>query len=497
MPAILIKNIQLIDGTGQPAYKADVLIKEEKISAIGRLANCEAEEIIDGMNAYLAPGFIDISNASDKYLNIFHDQLQENLLTQGVATIIGGHNGISLAPLFYGTLNILNPFLNGKKININWHEFSEFAAAFSKIKLGVNFGSLAGCETIYSNIIKDKSPRSLEANEEKILYQAVEKSLSQGAFGASLNLDGANSKISYYEIKRIAEITRQAGKICSIGFDKNDEGMAEKVKKIIHISKETSSHFLINELTPITGYEGEFEQAIQIINSSQTACDARFNFAPCREIVRPIKDYLPSNMQAAESEPCQGREENIESQIENLKIKNKEILKHLKKIIKTGKITVVSAGNNKHLIGQTLREFSHHRDLSLIEGFFELMKITGLQAEISSPDANEETILKSIMNEKALIATGNNINSQCRPFKKFLETVQKENIMPLEKAINKITLFPSQLLNLKNRGAIKIGYFADLVIFKNGDIKEMMINGRRTIIGGKTQGISAGKFLKP
>src|SRR3989344_9585327 len=249
MSAILIKNIQLIDGTGQPAYRADVLIKNDKISAIGRLTNCEAEEIIDGMNAFLTPGFIDISNASDKYLNIFHDQLQENLLTQGVATIIGGHNGISLAPLFYGTLNILNPFLNGKKININWHEFSEFAVAFSKIKLGVNFGSLAGCETIYSNIIKDKSPRSLEANEEKILYQAVEKRLSQGAFGASLNLDGANSKISYYEIKRIAEITRQAGKICSIGFDKNGEGMAEKVKKIIHISKETSSHFLINELT--------------------------------------------------------------------------------------------------------------------------------------------------------------------------------------------------------------------------------------------------------
>ncbi len=486
MPAILIKNIQLIDGTGQPAYKADVLIKNDKISAIGHLTNCEAEEIIDGMNAYLAPGFIDISNASDKYFNIFNDQLQENLLTQGVTTIIGGHNGISLAPLFYGTLNALSHFSAGKKMNVNWHEFSEFAEAFSKIKIGVNFGSLVGCGTIYSNIIKDKSPRNLEANEENILYQAVKKSLSQGAFGASLNLDDAYSKISYYEMKKIAEITRQAGKICSIGFDKNGEGMAEKVKKIIHIGKETSSHFLISELAPIIGREEEFEQAIQIINDNQTTCDARFNFAPCREIIRPIKNYLPSDIS----------EENIESQIKNLKIKKKDILKHLAKIIKTGKITVVSAGNNKHLIGRTLREFSHHRNLSLIEGFFELMKITGLQAEVSSPDADEEIILKSIRNEKALIATGNNVNSQCKPFKKFLGIIQKDNIMPLEKAINKITFFPSQLLNLKKRGAIKIGYFADLVIFKNGDIKEMMINGQRTIKDGQTQSVSAGKFLK-
>ena len=135
MTSILIKNIQLIDGTGKPAYKADVLVKKDKISAIGHLVNCEAEETIDGKNAYLAPGFIDISNSSDKYLNIFNDQTQEHLLTQGVTTIIGGHNGISLAPLFYGTLNSLSPFSANQKINVNWHEFSEFATAFSKRKL--------------------------------------------------------------------------------------------------------------------------------------------------------------------------------------------------------------------------------------------------------------------------------------------------------------------------------------------------------------------------
>ena len=486
MTTILIKNIQLIDGTGQPAYKADVLTKGDKISAVGHLINCQTEETIDGMNAYLAPGFIDISNSSDKYLNIFHDQSQKNLLTQGVTTIIGGHNGISLAPLFYGTLNALKPFSSGKKINVDWHEFSEFAAAFSKRKLGVNFGSLTGCGTIYNNIIKEKSPRNLEANEEKILYQTVEKSLSQGAFGVSFNFDDVYSKISYYEIKKITEIIKEADKICSISFDKNGEGMAEKIKKIIHLGKETSSHFIINEFTPIIGREAEFEQAIKTIDENQTTCDARFSFAPCRDIVRPIKNYLPSDISG----------ENIESQIENLKIKKREILKYLAKIIKTGKMTIVSANNNEHLIGRTLREFSHSRNLSLIEGFYELMKITSLQAEISSPDADEETILKSVVNEKSFIATGNNVDSRCKPFKKFLETVQKENIMPLEKAINKITLAPSQLLNLKNRGEIRIGYFADLVLFKNGEVKEVMINGQRAIKDGKFQGMLAGKFLK-
>lgn len=487
MSSILVKNIQLIDETGKPAYKSDILVKGDKISAIGHLTNCEAEEIIDGMNAYLAPGFIDISNSSDKYLNIFHDQTQEHLLTQGVTTIIGGHNGISLAPLFYGTLNFLNHFSAGNKLNINWHEFSEFVVAFSKRKMGVNFGSFIGCGTIYNDIIKEKSVRSLEMNEEKILYQAVEKSLFQGAFGVSFNLDDAYSKISYYEIKKIAEMAKKAGKICSISFDKNNAETIEKVRKIIHLGKETSSHFIINEFMPVVGHKEEFEQSIKIISESQTFCDAHFSFAPCRDIVRPINNYLPDNI----------LKENIELQIENLKTKKKEILKHLNKIIKTGKITIVSAGSNKHLIGRTLREFSHYRNLSLIEGFFELMKITKFQAELSSPDADEEEIFNTLKNEKSLIATGNNVNSRCKPFKKFLEIAQKNNIMPLEKAINKITLLPSQLLNLKNRGEIKIGYFADLVLFKNNEIKEVIINGRRAIIDGKPQGILAGRFLKP
>lgn len=497
MSSILIKNIQLIDGTSKPAYKSDVLVKGDKISAIGRFANYHAEEVIDGMNAYLAPGFIDISNSSDKYLNIFDNRQQESLMNQGITTIIGGHNGLSLAPLFYGALNVLKPYSSGKKINIDWHEFSEFADVFSRRKTSLNFGSFIGCGTIYHDIInpvthpngrygvKEKTPRNLATNEEKILYHAIEKGFTQGAFGSSFNLDDDNSVISYYELKKIAAIAKKTNKICSIGFEKNGGAIAEKVKKIIHLGKETLSHFIINEFTPITGHKEEFEQSLQLLNENQTSCDAYFTLSPCRDIVKQIKNYLPEDI----------LKDNI-SGIEILKTKRKEIIKHLSKIIKTGRITIISANSNPHLTGRTLREFSHHRNLSLVEGFFELMKITKLRAEVSSPDADEEKIIQAIQNEKALVATCNNASFSCKPFKKFLEMAKKIN-MPLEKAINKITFFPAQLLGIKNRGALQTGYFADLIIFKDNEIKEMLINGQRIIKDEKfQQGLLAGKFLK-
>lgn len=140
----LIKNALLIDGTGRPPAKADVLVKNDKISAIGSFPRYQAENTIDARGAYLSPGFIDINTGADLYLSLFSNPQQEEFLRQGITTIVGGQNGISLAPLFYGTLNIHKFWATTDKINVNWHSFAEFSKEMGKRKFGVNFVSLAG-----------------------------------------------------------------------------------------------------------------------------------------------------------------------------------------------------------------------------------------------------------------------------------------------------------------------------------------------------------------
>jgi len=163
----LIKNVQLVDGSGKPAFKADVLVRNEKISAIGNFPSYQAHDTIEGLGSYLAPGFIDINANADHYLTLFSSPSQKDSLLDGVTTIIGGQCGASLAPLLYGSLESIKEWADIGKLNIGWHTVKEFLDILSKFKFGVNFGTLAGHYTIRQAIIGN-SKRDLSGNELKV-----------------------------------------------------------------------------------------------------------------------------------------------------------------------------------------------------------------------------------------------------------------------------------------------------------------------------------------
>ena len=81
---ILIKNTTIIDGTGKPPFKGDVLIKDDRISAIGTLVNQKADQVIDGLGLTVAPGFINTNTDSDHYLSLLTSPLQKDFLLQKI-----------------------------------------------------------------------------------------------------------------------------------------------------------------------------------------------------------------------------------------------------------------------------------------------------------------------------------------------------------------------------------------------------------------------------
>ena len=133
---LLIKNGQIIDGLGKPASKNDVLVKNEKIAAIGNFPRYKADETIDASGSYIFPGFIDINTDSDHYLTLFSHPQQEDFLIQGVTTIVGGQCGASLAPLIYGSLDSFKQWTDVAKRNVNWATFDEFYAVLKQKNSG-------------------------------------------------------------------------------------------------------------------------------------------------------------------------------------------------------------------------------------------------------------------------------------------------------------------------------------------------------------------------
>ena len=123
---ILIKNTTIIDGTGKPPFKGDVLIKDDRISAIGTLVNQKADQVIDGLGLTVAPGFINTNTDSDHYLSLLTSPLQKDFLLQGITTIIGGLCGSSLAPLLYGSLKSIRKWTDINQVNINLQTPAQF-----------------------------------------------------------------------------------------------------------------------------------------------------------------------------------------------------------------------------------------------------------------------------------------------------------------------------------------------------------------------------------
>ena len=124
---VLIKGAKILDGSGKrPVFTADVLLKGDKIAAIGKFPAKKADLIIEAMGLYLAPGFIDVNTDSDHHLSLFTNPGQEDFLKQGVTTIFGGMCGASLAPLIYGSLDSIRKWTDIGQVNIDWHTVAEF-----------------------------------------------------------------------------------------------------------------------------------------------------------------------------------------------------------------------------------------------------------------------------------------------------------------------------------------------------------------------------------
>lgn len=452
---ILIKNIQLIDGTGKPAFKADILIKKEKIHAIGNFSQYRANETIDGMAAYLSPGFININNESDHHLTLFSEHSQKDFLLKGTTTIIGGHGGVSLAPLIYGSLESIKEWSDIRKINVNWRTVAEFLKVMERRRLGVNFGTLVGHWTIRQALTGGASgaSRDLSRNELRVFNHILEKALKEGAFGFSTGLNYIHSnQTSYNEIKALVEICAKYKGLYSTHLRDGKRGLLSSVNEIINIAKETGVKVLINDFRPIIGCEKDYGEALELINKNTDKADI----------------YL-SNKQGGiliyELLPEWAKRSGYEAILKDIQAPGlrEKILKELPRI-KGEEIIILNAPSNEYLIGKSLKEFAQNRDLTFGEGLLELMKITNFRATVSY----ENISLKKI----------------------------KEEIIPIEKKIYKMTGLPAVKLGLKNRGIIREGNFADLVMFRDAEIREVILNGKRVVKDGKFQNVLEGKILR-
>jgi N-acyl-D-amino-acid deacylase len=214
---ILIKNGLVYDGSGTIPEKKDILIRGEKIIALGNFSKSQADETIEAMGAIVTPGVIDINTDSDHFLSIFTEPYQIDFVKQGVTTIIGGNCGISLAPLFNNSFDLIAHWSDVSKVNINWHSVEEFLNLIEKRKIGVNFGTLVGHSTIRQAFFKkdeSRDPTEMELNSFK---QILKQALKEGAFGLSVGLTYLPyRRLTFWEIKELVKLVASTKSVYAV-----------------------------------------------------------------------------------------------------------------------------------------------------------------------------------------------------------------------------------------------------------------------------------------
>ena len=478
---LLIKQAQIVDGSGVKPFFGDILVNGQKIVAIGKnISKKKASMVIDGLGLVAVPGFIDVNNDSDHHLSLFTNPVQKDFINQGITSIIGGQCGASLAPLMYGSLASIGQWVNADKVNVDWMSIRELRRVLVRIGLGINFETLVGYSTIRRDLAGIEI-RDLTDSEIKVFISILEQALKEGALGLSTGLGFLDSKfVPYGEIKKIVSVVGKLDKVYTTHLRDERGNLLQSIKETLMLSRETGVKTIISHFRPLKGYEKIFTEALGLIEKSLVDSNIYFDINPFTETIFPIHSYLPYWAQS----------ERVEVMLENIRDpeKRKLIIKGLKHS-NLQELVVADARGQEYLIGRSLLELSQNREKDIISVALEIMESTKMKTTLMSKSLNSDLLSPLLTHPRSLIGSNSASLSPSKQekelklerafstFAKYLEIVLSQGI-PMESAIKKITSVPAQIFGLKNRGIIKEGFVADIVLLKGSGVFNVIINGK-------------------
>jgi dihydroorotase/N-acyl-D-amino-acid deacylase len=219
---VVIRNGHVVDGTGSPWYAADVAVKDGRIAAIGRLADARADRIIDAKGMIVAPGFIDMLGQSE--LSLLVDPRLPSKIFQGITTEITGE-GESVAPLNDAMIAQNQPGYDHYGIKPDWRTLAQYFARLEKQGIGINMGTYVGAASVREMVIGygDRAPNAAELEQMQAL---VQQAMREGARGLSTALQYPPAPYaSTGELIALASIAARSGGIYATHM--RSEGNAE------------------------------------------------------------------------------------------------------------------------------------------------------------------------------------------------------------------------------------------------------------------------------
>lgn len=524
----IIKNGIIFDGEGNDFAKNDIGIKNDKIKSIGKLEENDAERVIDANAMYIAPGFIDLTSHSDTFWTIFSDPFQESLVRQGITTILGGNCGSSLAPIVSSkNIESIQKWTDISKINIDWQNLDEFLDKLEINSLGINFATLIGHGTLRRNVVGDETRRITESELKKMKF-LLERSLKRGAYGLSFSLGSAHEKeASAKEITELAKTVKEYDGLVKHHLEDEGKNILPAIAHLVGYARESRAKTQISHFKAIGRSAWEkFEEALSLIERARGE-----NLALTLDVFPYTKTGSNLYLLLPEWARKNGKS-GILSMLRDPE-ERKNIIQYLKNItLHYERITVASTLWDASSVGKTLAEISESTGFAPEEVILNLLELNELKVSIFNEAVKEENIEKLLRKPYVMISSdgagydSQNFKSQISSPKSelyhprsfgafprvFSEFVKNKKAITWQEAIYKSAGFPAKILGLSERGTIKNGSFADIVIFNPEKIQDkatyknpfqfsegvewVFVNGESVLEAGEMKMKKAGKVLR-
>jgi N-acyl-D-amino-acid deacylase len=426
--SFLIVNAMLADGTGSPLRKANVRVAFAHIVGIGDLQPEKGEAVIDAKGLVLAPGFVDIHSHSEEGLQT--DPLAVSQISQGITTVIMGADGESPWPL------------------IGW------VRGFQANPVTVNIGVFAGHATIREQVMGKDFKRVATPEEIGKMQQLVGNAMNQLALGLSSGLEyEVGSYSATDEVVALAKVAARDGGVYMTHIrdegDKSFEALQEEIAigERAHIPIE-HSHIKLGTIA----VQGRATQYIKVIEAARA---------------RGV-DFL------ADCYPYDAWHSNLKVIVPDKHYENpKSVGEALAANGGGSHITITRFTPNKAYVGHNIADLAKSAGISEVDMYIRLIRegdAANTEAEVIGQSMIESDIKAFYQQPWVMVASDGGIASEhprgAGTFPRVLGVfVREKHWLTLPEAVRKMTSLPAQRLGWKDRGVIREGAFADLVLF--------------------------------
>ena len=516
---VLIRNGQIIDGSGKPGFTGDIGINADTITAIGKLENDIGLHEIDAKGLVIAPGFINMLSWAN--VSLIEDGRSQGDIRQGVTLEVMGE-GSSMGPLNEALKNEMTENQQDIKYDIEWTTLGEYLEFLERKGVSTNVASFVGNGTLRQYVMGYENRLPTKEELEK-MKELIRQAMEEGAVGLSTSLiyvPSGHAKTK--EIIELAKVVSEYDGMYISHIRSEEEKLLDAVRELITISKEANIRSEIYHFKASGNPNWHLmDKAIKLID------DARNEGL---SITTDMYMYNASSTGLNTRLPAWAKEGGHEKTMELIRIKDKrqQMMEEIEFHVPPEKILLVGFKNEslRHLTGKTLAEVAEDRGKSPEETIVDLIYEDDSRIQVIYFSMSEDNIKKklalpymsicsdagSYTNEGVFLLQSTHPRAYGSFARLLGKYVREEKVITLEQAIRKLTSLPAQNLKIKKRGMLKEGNFADVVIFDPDKIADnatfeqphqyatgmvhVFVNGTQVLKNGEHTGAYPGRVVR-